>query len=77
MAVKGNKLEVENMCSEKLEDNHRIPSQKTADISHQGNTLLIQTPQFITGTYAIPRVGPYYQADKARTFSKLPFCHES
>ena len=78
VVIKASELEVENILFGKLEDSSLITSQKLAFISYkeQRNKLVVQTPEFITETYGIPREGPFYQTPKSRAFYKLPFCHE-
>jgi hypothetical protein len=76
--IKASALEVEKILFGKLEDSSHITSQKLAFISYKepNNKLVVQTPEFITETYGIPREGPFYQTPKSRAFYKLPFCHE-
>ena len=71
-------IEVSNIRFGKLEDNLRTPSQKIAFISYERDRTPLNaiTPEFITGTYGIPREGPYYQTDRSRAFFKMPFCRE-
>jgi hypothetical protein len=78
MVLKAVDLKVEDIVFGKLEDNSHVKSQKMAWISHveMGNRLIVQTPDFLTETYGIPREGPFYQTVKSRAFYKLPFCHE-
>ena len=78
MVIKAHELEVENILFGKLEDSSLITSQKLAFINYKEprTRLEVQTPEFITETYGIPREGPFYGTAKSRAFYKLPFCHE-
>ncbi len=69
---------IEDIAVGPFQDSSFIPSQRIARISsHTTNSrLLIQSPEFITETYGIPREGPFYTTDKSRAFYKMPFCHE-
>ena len=76
--VKVKDLEVEKITFGQLHDSIYIKStsQKHASITYNDQKLAIQTPEFITESYGIPREGPFYSTAKSRAFYKLPFCHE-
>ena len=78
MVIKATELNLQDIVFGKLEDSSHVKSQKMAWISHgeRGSKLIVQTPDFLTETYGIPREGPFYQTVKSRAFYKLPFCHE-
>ena len=78
MVLKAHELEVQHIQFGKLEDNSLVQSQKLAFISYKEPKarLVVQTPEFLTETYGIPREGPFYSTPKSRAFFKLPFCHE-
>ena len=78
MVIKATELEVQNILFGKLEDSSLVASQKMAFISYKEPKarLVVQTPEFLTETYGIPREGPFYSTPKSRAFFKLPFCHE-
>jgi hypothetical protein len=78
MVTRAHELNVQDIVFGKLEDSTLITSQKIAFISHKQPKakLLIQTPEFVTETYGIPRDGPFYSTVRSRSFYKLPFCHE-
>ena len=78
MTIRASELNVQDIVFGKLEDSTHITSQRVAVISHKQpkNKLLVQTPDFITETYGIPRKGPYYPNNKTKSFNKLPVCHE-
>ena len=78
MVTRAHELDVQDIVFGKLEDSTLITSQKIAFISHKQPKakLLIQTPEFVTETYGIPRDGPFYSTVRSRAFYKLPFCHE-
>ena len=74
--VKVKDLEVEKIEFGQLQDSIYVKSQKHAFITYNDQKLAIQTPEFITESYGIPREGPFYSTAKSRAFYKLPFCHE-
>jgi hypothetical protein len=74
--VKVKDLEVEKIVFGQLQDSIYIKSQKHAFITYNDQKLAIQTPEFLTEGYGIPREGPFYATAKSRAFYKLPFCHE-
>ena len=78
MVIKAHELEVQHIQFGKLEDNTLVQSQKLAFISYKEPKaqLVVQTPEFLTEAYGIPREGPFYSTPQARAFYKLPFCHE-
>ena len=71
-------INIDRLSVGKLEDSTTVSSQRIAWINYDGlkSPLRIKTPHFITETYGVPRQGQYYPTDKARSFYKLPFCHE-
>ena len=78
MTTRFQQLNIENIAVGPTQDSSFIPSQRIAWISSNttNSSLLIQSPEFITETYGIPREGPFYTTDKSRAFYKMPFCHE-
>ena len=60
-----------------LQESVHIPSQKIAWVNHKASSLriLIQSPGILTGTYGIPREGPFYATGKSGASGRLPFCH--
>ncbi len=78
MTTRFEQLNIEDIAIAPLQDSSFIPSQRIAWISSNttNSRLLVQSPEFITETYGIPREGPFYTTDKSRAFYKMPFCHE-
>jgi hypothetical protein len=74
--VKVKDLEVEKIAFGQLQDSIYVKSQKHTFITYNDQKLAIQTPEFLTESYGIPREGPFYATAKSRAFYKLPFCHE-
>ena len=74
--VKVKDLEMEKIVFGQLQDSIYIKSQKHAFITYNDQKLAIQTPEFLTESYGIPREGPFYATARSRAFYKLPFCHE-
>ena len=60
MVIKAHELKVQHIQFRKLEDNTLVQSQKLAFISDKEPKarLVVQTPEFLTETYGIPREGP-------------------
>ena len=73
-----NEIRIDRLSVGSFEDSSTVSSQKIAWINYDGEKkpLCVKTPTFITETYGVPRQGQYYPTDKARSFYKLPFCHE-
>jgi hypothetical protein len=74
--VKVKDLEVEKITFGQLQDSIYVKSQKHAFITYNDQKLAIQTPEFITESYGIPRESPFYATAKSRALYKLTFCHE-
>ena len=70
-------LDIENIVVGPLQESSFIPSQRIAWLSSNttNSRLLVQSPEFITETYGIPREGPFYTTAKSRAFFKMPCCH--
>ena len=71
-------LNIEDIAVGPLQESLYIPSQRISWISSNttNSRLLVQSPEFITETYGIPREGTFYTTDKSRSFFKMPLCHE-
>ena len=74
--IKSSDLIVANMQFTQLSDSSRVSSQKISFIQYNNAGVMLQTPTLVTEAYGVPSHSEFYKDDKARSFYKLPFCHE-